>query len=118
MTMKVGFIGLGIMGKPMSKNLIKAGYSLVVVDRNSNAVGELVAAGASAVQVGTATFNDPSAPRRVVDELEARYRANDVRTVRSLDFDLIHWTLTAYLPEANRAPRQDKTFQQKLWREA
>jgi 2-hydroxy-3-oxopropionate reductase len=30
MTMKVGFIGLGIMGKPMSKNLIKAGYSLVV----------------------------------------------------------------------------------------
>ncbi|WP_347115936.1 hypothetical protein AAHB66_09000 [Leclercia sp. S52] len=53
-----------------------------------------------------------------VDELEARYRANDVRTVRSLDFDLIHWTLTAYLPEANRAPRQDKTFQQKLWREA
>ena len=32
---------------------------------------ELVAAGASAVQVGTATFNDPSAPRRVLAELEA-----------------------------------------------
>ena len=32
MTMKVGFIGLGIMGKPMSKNLLKAGYSLVVAD--------------------------------------------------------------------------------------
>ncbi|MGL5908526.1 MAG: dihydroorotate dehydrogenase, partial [Phycicoccus sp.] len=32
---------------------------------------ELVAAGACAVQVGTATFNDPSAPRRVVDELAA-----------------------------------------------
>ena len=32
---------------------------------------ELVAAGACAVQVGTATFNDPGAPRRVVDELEA-----------------------------------------------
>ena len=32
---------------------------------------ELVAAGASAVQVGTATFNDPSAPRRVLTELEA-----------------------------------------------
>lgn len=31
---------------------------------------ELVAAGASAVQVGTATFNDPSAPRRVLTELE------------------------------------------------
>jgi dihydroorotate dehydrogenase (NAD+) catalytic subunit len=32
---------------------------------------ELVAAGASAVQVGTATFHDPCRPRRVVDELEA-----------------------------------------------
>ena len=30
--MKVGFIGLGIMGKPMSKNLLKAGYELVVFD--------------------------------------------------------------------------------------
>jgi 2-hydroxy-3-oxopropionate reductase len=27
---KLGFIGLGIMGKPMAKNLIRAGYSLVV----------------------------------------------------------------------------------------
>ncbi len=33
--MKVGFIGLGIMGKPMSKNLLKAGYELVVFDFRS-----------------------------------------------------------------------------------
>jgi 2-hydroxy-3-oxopropionate reductase len=46
MTMKVGFIGLGIMGKPMSKNLIKAGYSLVVADRNPDAIAEVIAAGA------------------------------------------------------------------------
>ncbi len=46
--MKVGFIGLGIMGKPMSKNLIKAGYSLVVNDVNKAAVAELVALGAEA----------------------------------------------------------------------
>jgi 2-hydroxy-3-oxopropionate reductase len=45
--MKLGFIGLGIMGKPMSKNLIKAGYELVVNDRNSVAVDELVALGAT-----------------------------------------------------------------------
>lgn len=44
--MKIGFIGLGIMGKPMSKNLIKAGYELVVSDINKAAVDELVAAGA------------------------------------------------------------------------
>lgn len=44
--MRVGFIGLGIMGKPMSKNLLKAGYDLVVMDRNQAAVAEVVAAGA------------------------------------------------------------------------
>ena len=46
MTMKVGFIGLGIMGKPMSKNLLKAGYSLVVADRNPESIAEVIAAGA------------------------------------------------------------------------
>lgn len=44
--MKVGFIGLGIMGKPMSLNLLKAGYALVVQDRNPDVVKELVKAGA------------------------------------------------------------------------
>ncbi|NSW93301.1 MAG: 2-hydroxy-3-oxopropionate reductase [Bacteroidales bacterium] len=43
---KIGFIGLGIMGKPMSKNLLKAGYKLVVYDINQLAVEELVGAGA------------------------------------------------------------------------
>jgi 2-hydroxy-3-oxopropionate reductase len=44
--MKVGFIGLGIMGKPMSKNLIKAGYQLVIHDRNPETTEELVSLGA------------------------------------------------------------------------
>lgn len=44
--MKIGFIGLGIMGKPMAKNLLKAGYSLIVYDVVSASVDELVAAGA------------------------------------------------------------------------
>jgi 2-hydroxy-3-oxopropionate reductase len=48
--MKVGFIGLGIMGKPMSKNLLKAGYDLVVMNRSAAAVDELVAAGAAAAE--------------------------------------------------------------------
>ncbi|MBN2428212.1 MAG: 2-hydroxy-3-oxopropionate reductase [Deltaproteobacteria bacterium] len=47
--MKIGFIGLGIMGKPMSKNLLKAGYQLVIVNRNPAVTKELVAAGAEAV---------------------------------------------------------------------
>ena len=32
--MRIGFIGLGIMGKPMAKNLVKAGHELVVFDLN------------------------------------------------------------------------------------
>ena len=45
---KIGFIGLGVMGKPMAANLIKAGYSLVVHNRSDSAVKELVTAGAAA----------------------------------------------------------------------
>lgn len=43
---KVGFIGLGIMGKPMATNLIKSGVDLMVNDLNSVAVEELVKIGA------------------------------------------------------------------------
>jgi 2-hydroxy-3-oxopropionate reductase len=44
----IGFIGLGVMGKPMAKNLIKAGFSLVVHNRSRGAVDEVAAAGARA----------------------------------------------------------------------
>ena len=44
---KIGFIGLGIMGKPMAKNLLKAGYSLTVYDIVTDAVADLVKAGAA-----------------------------------------------------------------------
>jgi 2-hydroxy-3-oxopropionate reductase len=43
---KIGFIGLGIMGKPMAGNLLKAGYPLIVYDINSNVIKELVNEGA------------------------------------------------------------------------
>ena len=43
---KIGFIGLGIMGKPMAMNLIKAGYNLIVYDIRPEPVKEVVAAGA------------------------------------------------------------------------
>jgi 2-hydroxy-3-oxopropionate reductase len=50
--MKVGFIGLGIMGKPMAKNVLKAGHELTVFDFNKGAIEELVAAGAKAAENG------------------------------------------------------------------
>jgi len=43
---KIGFIGLGTMGKPMALNLVKAGYSLICFNRSKAPVKELVAAGA------------------------------------------------------------------------
>ncbi|MEI7024833.1 2-hydroxy-3-oxopropionate reductase [Paenibacillus sp. y28] len=46
MNKKIGFIGLGIMGRPMSMNLLKAGYALTVFDINREAVDLLAAQGA------------------------------------------------------------------------
>ncbi len=57
---KVGFIGLGIMGKPMSRNLLKAGYDLVVFDINRSAVDGVVADGAQAA----------SSPREVATQCD------------------------------------------------
>src|SRR3981081_2768243 len=44
----VGFIGLGIMGKPMARNLLRAGHPLIVHNRSPGSVSELVAEGARA----------------------------------------------------------------------
>jgi 2-hydroxy-3-oxopropionate reductase len=46
MAQVIGFIGLGIMGRPMAKNLLKAGYPLVVHSRSRGPVDEIARAGA------------------------------------------------------------------------
>ena len=46
--MRIGFVGLGVMGRPMAKNLIKAGYDLLVYDINPEGVHELEECGAAA----------------------------------------------------------------------
>lgn len=48
MSENVGFIGLGVMGRPMAKHLLARGHSVVVFNRSTPAVNELVAAGATA----------------------------------------------------------------------
>ena len=58
--MYIGFIGLGIMGKPMAKNLLKAGYELVVFDVIEAPLKEVVAAGAKAA----------SSPKEVASQCE------------------------------------------------
>src|ERR1044072_2537273 len=44
----IGFIGLGLMGRPMAKNLLKAGYPVVVHSRSKGPVDDVVATGAKA----------------------------------------------------------------------
>ena len=44
--MRVGFIGLGMMGKPIAVNLVKAGHDVTVVNRSQGKVQELAAMGA------------------------------------------------------------------------
>jgi len=61
--MKIGFIGLGIMGRPMTKNLLKAGYEVFVCGhKNKASVDEVVSAGAKAV----ATPKDVAAQADIV----------------------------------------------------
>jgi 2-hydroxy-3-oxopropionate reductase len=48
MSERIGFVGLGVMGRPMAHHLVKKGHSLVVYSRSRGPVDELVAAGARA----------------------------------------------------------------------
>lgn len=57
---KIGFIGVGIMGKPMAKNLINAGYDLIVHDINRDAVKEVVGCSAEAA----------NSPREIAEKCE------------------------------------------------
>lgn len=61
MAEQIGFIGLGIMGKPMVRNLAKAGYSLIVHNRSREAVDELT----SELDAVTAA----SSPREVAEQV-------------------------------------------------
>lgn len=77
--MKIGFIGPGIMGRPMSRNLVAAGHELTVSDHNQPAVAELVELGAQrgdtpkeiAQQVDLVITVLPNSPNVKVVALEA-----------------------------------------------
>src|SRR5512134_223602 len=58
--LKVGYIGLGLMGKSIARNILKAGFPLVVHNRSRAAVDELVAEGAKAA----------NSPREVAEQVE------------------------------------------------
>lgn len=57
----IGFIGLGLMGRPMTKNLLKAGYDLTVHDINREAIEEVVRLGAK----------EASSPKEIAESVDA-----------------------------------------------
>ncbi|HXD12407.1 MAG TPA: NAD(P)-binding domain-containing protein [Anaerolineales bacterium] len=58
--LKVGYIGLGLMGKSIARNILKAGFPLVVHNRSQTALDELVAEGAIAA----------SSPKEVAEQVD------------------------------------------------
>jgi 2-hydroxy-3-oxopropionate reductase len=70
MSLKIGYIGLGLMGKPMARNILKAGFEVVVHNRSQQSVQELVVEGAIAAhspaevakQVDVVFTNLPDSP--------------------------------------------------------
>ena len=58
--LRVGYIGLGLMGKSIARNILKAGFSVVVHNRSRGAIDELVAEGAIAV----------NSPREVAEQVD------------------------------------------------
>jgi 3-hydroxyisobutyrate dehydrogenase len=52
--MRVGFIGLGIMGKPMAHNLLRGGHALTVYARHPDTIADLIAAGATLAETSAA----------------------------------------------------------------
>ncbi|GAH44070.1 unnamed protein product, partial [marine sediment metagenome] len=64
---KVGYIGLGLMGKSMARNILRAGFPLVVHNRSREAVKELV-------EEGAVEAHTPAEVARQVDIVKGEFR--------------------------------------------
>ena len=58
--LKVGYIGLGLMGKSIARNILKAGFPLVVHNRSRASVDELLNEGANAAKEGAKPLGQTS----------------------------------------------------------
>ena len=75
--LKVGWIGLGNMGNPMSQNLVKGGYDVVVWNRTKSKADEVIAAGA--------TWAD--SPKAVAEQADVVFTmVSDGPTLHAVDF--------------------------------
>ena len=108
----IGFIGLGIMGKPMAKNLLKAGYHLVVYDLNATAIKELVNSGA---REGKSPSDVASQCEIIITMLP---NSPDVREVALGENGIIHGAKSGsvFIDMSSIAPLVSKEISEKLIR--
>src|SRR5687768_6490114 len=108
----IGFIGLGLMGRPMAKNLLKAGYPLVAHSRSQAPVDDLVASGATraatpadvarqATRIITMVPDSPDV-ERVLDGLDGVFSAMQKGTI-VIDMSSIAPAVARRLAERARA---------------
>ena len=73
MTERVGFVGLGLMGRPMARNLLAAGFPLTVHSRSPGPVEDLASAGA-------ATAADPAAVAAASDVIRSEEHTSELQS--------------------------------------
>lgn len=102
--MKVGFIGLGIMGKPMAINLMKAGHSLKVYNRSKAAVKELVALGAEeAISHGDAAVGVDALITMLPDSPDVRsVMIGEEGVIKYAKEGLLYIDMSSILPEVSK----------------
>lgn len=71
---RVGFVGLGTMGRPMTRRLLRAGYQVTVWNRSPEPVAELVADGATAAGDLSEVFAQPLVLSILADDTSVRER--------------------------------------------
>jgi len=100
----VGFIGLGIMGKPMAMNLMKAGHSLKVFNRSKESVKELVALGAEeALSPGDAAVGVDALITMLPDSPDVRkVMIGEGGVIEYAERGLLYIDMSSILPEVSR----------------
>ena len=88
--MKIGFIGLGAMGKGIAKRLVGAGHDVTVWNRSRAAVDELVAAGAHAVDSAAAAANNDVLHSMLADDKALRAVLSDGGVLAALPRGSVH----------------------------
>ncbi|EBC3376896.1 hypothetical protein C0N28_14910 [Salmonella enterica] len=60
-------------------------------------------------------FRHPNCTTEEADELVKQYRRRGVKTERSLNYDCIHWTVSAFLPTSSKPARPDNRWRNRVW---